>query len=162
MRQMSMICPINLKKCSFKLIVGCQVTRFPLHHADVFWKHYDKRRSEDVYKEHSRHFPFHVVLQLTLFPHKNNLQTKTFMQQYGKSFKPFPLYYESAADDFEFCCQKIENLLRWMDDLWLKVENIVEKGEIYRFEQFLLLLLCFQNPSAAEASESVHMRENNN
>ena len=25
-----------------------------------------------------------------------------------------------------------------------KVENIVAKGEIARFEQFLLLLLCFQ------------------
>ena len=28
--------------------------------------------------------------------------------------------------------------------LWLKVENIVVKGEIARFEQFLLLSLCFQ------------------
>ena len=31
-----------------------------------------------------------------------------------------------------------------MDNLWLKVENIVAKGEIARFEQFLLLSLCFQ------------------
>ena len=43
------------------------------------------------------------------------------------------------------CCQKIENLFNWMDSLWLKVENIVAKGEIARFEQFLLLSLCFQN-----------------
>ena len=31
-----------------------------------------------------------------------------------------------------------------MDDIWLKLENIVAKGEIARFEQFLLLSLCFQ------------------
>ena len=31
-----------------------------------------------------------------------------------------------------------------MDNLWQKVENIVEKGEIARFVQFLLLSLCFQ------------------
>ena len=40
-----------------------------------------------------------------------------------------------------------------------KVENIVAKGEIARFEQFLLLTQCFQMSSAAEASESVYMRE---
>ena len=31
-----------------------------------------------------------------------------------------------------------------MDNLWLKVENIMAKGEIARFEQLLLLSLCFQ------------------
>ena len=31
-----------------------------------------------------------------------------------------------------------------MDNLGLKVENIVAKGEIAHFEQFLLLLSCFQ------------------
>ena len=31
-----------------------------------------------------------------------------------------------------------------MDNLRLKVENIVAKGEMARFEQFLLLSLCFQ------------------
>ena len=42
-------------------------------------------------------------------------------------------------------CQKIENLYNWMDNkLWLKVENIFSKGEIARYEQFLLLSLCFQ------------------
>ena len=34
-----------------------------------------------------------------------------------------------------------------MDNLWLKVENIVEKGEIARFEQFLLFSLCFKKLS---------------
>ena len=37
-----------------------------------------------------------------------------------------------------------------MDNLRLKVENIVAKGEIALF---------FKKPSAAEASESVYMRE---
>ena len=31
-----------------------------------------------------------------------------------------------------------------MDNLGLKVENIVAKEEIARFEQFLLLSLCFK------------------
>ena len=31
-----------------------------------------------------------------------------------------------------------------MDNLGLKVENILGRGEIARFEQFLLLSLCFQ------------------
>ena len=38
-----------------------------------------------------------------------------------------------------------------------KVENTVTKGEIARFEQFLLLSQCFQKSSAEEASESVCM-----
>ena len=46
-----------------------------------------------------------------------------------------------------------------MDNLRLKVENIVAKGEIARFEQFLLFHYVIKTPSAAEASESVYMRE---
>ena len=47
-----------------------------------------------------------------------------------------------------------------MDNLSLKVENIVTKGEIACFVQFILLSLMFsKKPSAAEASESVYMRE---
>ena len=40
-----------------------------------------------------------------------------------------------------------------MDKLWLKVENIVTKGEYARFDKFLLFHY------AAEASENVYMRE---
>ena len=43
--------------------------------------------------------------------------------------------------------------------LLIIVENIVSKGEIARIEQFLLLSQSFQMSSAAEASESVYMRE---
>ena len=39
--------------------------------------------------------------------------------------------------------QKI-SIIEWITVIWLKVENIVTKGEIARFVQFLLLLLCFQ------------------
>ena len=48
----------------------------------------------------------------------------------------------------------------WMKELSLnRVKNIVAKGEIAQYEKFLLLLQCFQKSSAAEASESVCMRE---
>ena len=40
-----------------------------------------------------------------------------------------------------------------------KVENIVSKGEIARFEQFLLLKQCFQNSSVAKASVSICVLE---
>ena len=40
-----------------------------------------------------------------------------------------------------------------------KVENFVAKCEIVGFEQFLRLAQCFQKSSAAEASESVYIRE---
>ena len=37
-----------------------------------------------------------------------------------------------------------------------RVENIVAKGEIARFEQFLLLPKCFQKLSAEDASKCVY------
>ena len=40
-----------------------------------------------------------------------------------------------------------------------EVENIVLKGEIACFEQFLLLPECFQKSSAADASESIYNRK---
>ena len=46
-----------------------------------------------------------------------------------------------------------------MDNLWLKVENIVAKVEIAQNEQFYFCQHVFKNVSAAEASESVYMRE---
>ena len=39
------------------------------------------------------------------------------------------------------------------------MKNIVAKGEIAHFVQFLRLSLRFQKADAAEASESVYMRE---
>ena len=40
-----------------------------------------------------------------------------------------------------------------------KRENYVAKGEIARFEQFFLLLQCFQNSSAADMSKCVYFWE---
>ena len=57
---------------------------------------------------------------------------------------PFPHITILQQTTLNIFCQKIENLINWMDNLWLKVENIVAKGEIARFEKFLLLSLCFQ------------------
>ena len=37
-------------------------------------------------------------------------------------------------------------------------KNIVTKGGIARFEQFLLFTMFSKNPSAADESESVYMR----
>ena len=42
-----------------------------------------------------------------------------------------------------------------MDNLWLKVEKIVAKGEI---ASFVTTPYVFKNLSAAEASESLYMR----
>ena len=53
----------------------------------------------------------------------------------------------------------MENLYNWMDNLWQKVENIVAKGEIARFEQFFFCHYVFKKLSAAEASDNVYMRE---
>ena len=60
------------------------------------------------------------------------------------SFNPFPHTTILQQTTLNIFCQTIENFFYWMDDPWLKVENIVAKGEIARIEQFLLLLLCFQ------------------
>ena len=47
-----------------------------------------------------------------------------------------------------------------MDNLWLKVENIVANGENACYEQFLLLSLCFQKAvCCSKVSESVYTRE---
>ena len=43
--------------------------------------------------------------------------------------------------------------------LLVKVENSLTKGEIARYEQFLLLSECFQKASASEVSENVFMWE---
>ena len=58
---------------------------------------------------------------------------------------PFPHTTILQQTTLNVFCQNIENLHYWMDiNLWLKVENIVAKGEIACFVQFLLLSLCFQ------------------
>ena len=54
---------------------------------------------------------------------------------------PFPHTTILQQTTLNIFCQKMENLFELNG---LKVENIVAKGEIAHFEQFLLLSLCFQ------------------
>ena len=46
---------------------------------------------------------------------------------------------------------------KWGYNLSAWVENIVEKGEIARYEQFLLLPLCFQKQSVDDVLKRVSM-----
>ena len=78
------------------------------------------------------------ILTFNLFPHTTILQQTTL----------------------NVFCQNIENLHNWMNNLWRKVENIVAKGEIAPIlSNFSFCHYVFKKPSAAEASESVYMRE---
>ena len=43
---------------------------------------------------------------------------------------PFPHMTILQQTTLNIFCQIMENLFNWMDNLWLKVENIVAKGEI--------------------------------
>ena len=74
-------------------------------------------------------------------------------------FNPFPHTTILQQTTLNIFCQKTENIYNWMDNLWLKVENIVTKGEIALLCNFLFCYYVFKKPSAAEASESVYMRE---
>ena len=79
--------------------------------------------------------------------------TKTYVSRtpppkgmlWGKEgVNPFPHTTILQQTTLNIFCQKVENLYNWKDNLSLKVENNVAKGEIARFKQFLLLSLCFQ------------------
>ena len=63
----------------------------------------------------------------------------SFFYLYGvlHHFNPFPHTTILQQTTLNIFCQ--------MDNLWLKVENIVTKVENARSVQFLLLSLCFQN-----------------
>ena len=59
---------------------------------------------------------------------------KTSSKKYGHfCFNPFPHTAILQQTTLNAFCRKIENLHNWMDNLWLKVENIVAKGEIAHF-----------------------------
>ena len=56
--------------------------------------------------------------------------------------KPFPHTTILQQTTLNIFCQKIENIYNWMNNLWLKVENIVAKEEIDGFVQFRKI--CFR------------------
>ena len=72
---------------------------------------------------------------------------------------PFPHTTILQQTTLNIFCQKIENLYNWMDNLWRKVENIVSKGELLVWSNFLFCHYVFKKLSAAEAPESIYMRE---
>ena len=83
------------------------------------------------------------MLYVIIIYHLYAVEASKMHLEVEKLHWPFPAYDNSAADDFEHILQKIENLYNWMNNLWLKLENIVAKGAIASFEQFLLMSLCF-------------------
>ena len=105
-----------------------------------------------------------VFLYVLSFHHPSNCREEwnfdIYLQQ-TNSVNPFlhtTILQQTTLNKF---CQNIENLYNWMDNLWLKAENIVAKGEIARFEQFLYLSLCFQKTVCCRGVRnlSVYMRE---
>ena len=48
---------------------------------------------------------------------------------------------------------------KWGYNYLLAVENIVGKGEIARYEQFLLFPLCFQKQSVVDVLKRLSMEE---
>ena len=73
-----------------------------------------------------------------------SLSVQSERSKHKGHINPFPHTTILQQTTLNVFCQNIENLRSWMDNLWQKVENIVAKGEIARFVQFLLLTLCFQ------------------
>ena len=91
-----------------------------------------------------------LYIKVSLNWRKNNIHFFNYVywqtHQFSRSvfiIKPFP-HTAILQQTLNVFCQKIENLHTWMDNLCQKVGNIVAKGELARFVQFLLLSLCFQ------------------
>ena len=71
-------------------------------------------------------------------------------------FNLFPTYNNFAADDFEKIYSRYGKSLK---NHCKKVESIVAKGAIARFEEIFLLSQSFQTSSAADASRCVYRLE---
>ena len=70
---------------------------------------------------------------------------------------PFPTYSKPAADNFENVYSKIKKKSIIVGIINKKKgENIVAKGEIACFKQFLLLSQCFQKLSPAVLSKCIY------
>ena len=73
-------------------------------------------------------------------------------------FNPYPhtILQQTTSNIF---CQKIKNYFNWIDQLWLKVEKLWQKEKGLVLSNFFLCRYVFKKLSAAEATESVYMRE---
>ena len=69
--------------------------------------------------------------RVNTFPHKTN--RKKNVEKYDIIIYPFPHTTILQQTTLNIFCQKIENLYNWMNNLWLKVENIVTKRAISSF-----------------------------
>ena len=100
---------------------------------------------------------FTLIMIFYVFSKKFQVVCFRFVDRVKADFLRCGKREKSTADDFEDIMVKIWKISK----VWLlkTVEDIVAKGKIARFKQVLLLSQCFQKSSAAEASESVYMRE---
>ena len=57
------------------------------------------------------------------------------------------------------CRRQFQIWQKWQKELSKREENIVGKGEIARYKQFLLFPLCFQKACFPGASKGVIVRE---
>ena len=70
---------------------------------------------------------------------------------------PFPHTTILQQTTLNIVCQKIENLYNWMDNK--KWKTLWQKEKLHVLCNFFFCHYVFKKPSAAEASESVYMRE---
>ena len=86
------------------------------------------------------------------------IKQTTYEKPFEVMVNPFPHTAILQQMTLNVFCQNIDNLHNWMDNLWQKVENILAKGEIAQ-NNFFFCHYVFKKLSAAEASESVYIRE---
>ena len=72
---------------------------------------------------------------------------------------PFPNTTILQQTTLNIFCLKIENLYNWMDNLWLKWKTLWQKEKLLILSNFFLCHYVFKKLFAAEASESIYMRE---
>ena len=73
---------------------------------------------------------------------------------------PFPHTTILQQTPLNLFCQNIENLHNWMDNIYdKKWKTLWQKEKLHILCNFFFCHYVFKKPSAAEASESVYMRE---
>ena len=74
-------------------------------------------------------------------------------------FYPLYLIQQFCRATLNLFCQKIENLYNCMDNLCLKMKTLCQKEKLLVLSNFFFCHYVFKKLSAAEASESIYMRE---
>ena len=73
---------------------------------------------------------------------------RTLFRQCG--FNPFPNHKSKTLPNSKSLQRTISNLMKMAESSPKRVENTLEKGEIARYEQFLLFPQCFQKTCTAD------------